>query len=532
MRFELKTHIAIGATIIMRLGMSSALVASTALTLVAAGVAEPWSVRYAWQDNPQASVFNSAGLPAAPFRRDRPPRGPGLPSRDPHLDVMPGFQNPPRLSLGIVPVEEDGSVYFLAPPNKELIFQLLDEDFRAVHSMRSVAFVHKGEHLSCAGCHENPYSPPKIQKRSPVAFAREPSMLQAEPMGREPINFARHIKPILERVDLPCLGSPKKVAYNDLKNVAFYFAGGFRGHLYDAVHGGSRTIPGCYGTRVSILGNEAHAAWKAGKMAEKDYRTLTLWLDCHSLRLGAYHGEKAQLAGELVWPREDVVPEDPLGLEGQAGENTVERIFSNAMRMHPSDPNATKSWRCVNPAGEDVTSEGRAPVRLLVSDHSPNRIVIVNTANGALEWEYPCKHPQDLHWLKDGTILAAVGDEAQIIKPDLAGKKGGEVLWRVRPGGEVPVAQPLPDGGIMVACSSAGSKGLIIEYGSDRKETKRLEVSTRVTGHSQFRFCRKTPEGTYLVPAIGDGVLYELDPGGAEMRLQLPSALTERCCGG
>jgi sialate O-acetylesterase len=33
-------------------------------------VAKPVAVRYAWRDNPQASLFNVAGLPASPFRTD------------------------------------------------------------------------------------------------------------------------------------------------------------------------------------------------------------------------------------------------------------------------------------------------------------------------------------------------------------------------------------------------------------------------------------------------------------------------------
>jgi sialate O-acetylesterase len=28
------------------------------------------AVRYAWRDNPQASLFNREGLPASPFRTD------------------------------------------------------------------------------------------------------------------------------------------------------------------------------------------------------------------------------------------------------------------------------------------------------------------------------------------------------------------------------------------------------------------------------------------------------------------------------
>lgn len=40
------------------------------VVLTASGVASPIAARYAWQSNPQATLVNSAGLPAAPFRTD------------------------------------------------------------------------------------------------------------------------------------------------------------------------------------------------------------------------------------------------------------------------------------------------------------------------------------------------------------------------------------------------------------------------------------------------------------------------------
>jgi len=33
-------------------------------------VREPVAVRYAWKNAPEANLYNSAGLPAAPFRSD------------------------------------------------------------------------------------------------------------------------------------------------------------------------------------------------------------------------------------------------------------------------------------------------------------------------------------------------------------------------------------------------------------------------------------------------------------------------------
>jgi sialate O-acetylesterase len=40
-------------------------------------VSTPVAVRYAWQANPVATLFNTAGLPAAPFRTDDWPLDPG-----------------------------------------------------------------------------------------------------------------------------------------------------------------------------------------------------------------------------------------------------------------------------------------------------------------------------------------------------------------------------------------------------------------------------------------------------------------------
>jgi sialate O-acetylesterase len=36
-------------------------------------VPNPMPIRYAWQSNPAATLFNGAGLPAAPFRTDNWP---------------------------------------------------------------------------------------------------------------------------------------------------------------------------------------------------------------------------------------------------------------------------------------------------------------------------------------------------------------------------------------------------------------------------------------------------------------------------
>jgi hypothetical protein len=44
----------------------------TTVEVISDDVTEPVDVRYAWADNPVANLYNSADLPAVPFRSDDP----------------------------------------------------------------------------------------------------------------------------------------------------------------------------------------------------------------------------------------------------------------------------------------------------------------------------------------------------------------------------------------------------------------------------------------------------------------------------
>ena len=49
--------------------------------------------------------------------------------------------------VSVVPVEEDGSAYFEAPAGESLFFQLLNDQYRALHTMRSFSGVMPDERL-------------------------------------------------------------------------------------------------------------------------------------------------------------------------------------------------------------------------------------------------------------------------------------------------------------------------------------------------------------------------------------------------
>lgn len=223
------------------------------------------------------------------------------------------LESTPRIPLGIVPVEEDGSAYFQAPVGKQLIFQALDDNYMAIQSMRSVAYVHPGEQLFCHGCHEDPQFAPNNAK-SPKALKRPASVLEPDVGGVEPITYYRLVKPVFDKTCVPCHQSEKKgpsdMSYNALEPIVFYFAGGMRGEVTSPIHGGTRSIPGRVGAHNSIMGKAMMTHISKGRISRENFRRVILWLDCNSMRLGAFYDEQKQMDGKIVWPMLDVNPEN------------------------------------------------------------------------------------------------------------------------------------------------------------------------------------------------------------------------------
>ena len=253
-----------------------------------------------------------------------------IPKPNPWMDtpwIGYATENTPRIPLGIVPVEEDGSVFFKAPAKKELIFQLLDADYRAVQTMRSAAFVHPGENLLCVGCHEMRDAAAENQARrgSALAFSREPSTLLPECGPVEPMNFYRRVQPILENSCVPCHTerniAPTTSDHEALRPWVHYFSGGMRGEtVLRGPHGGSRSYPGRVGSSESKLGTILFDENHLQTVSDDDRHALILWMDCNAPRLGAFRDEEAQKRGELIWPILDTEPVPDLPYDSRVPE--------------------------------------------------------------------------------------------------------------------------------------------------------------------------------------------------------------------
>ncbi len=100
--------------------------------------------------------------------------------------------------LGTVPIEKDGSVFFEAPPCKALHFQMLDENHRTLHTMRSFTNVMPGEQRGCTGCHEGQRITPFSRRN--LAMAKGPAKIKPYPFGAKySFGYERDIQPILDK---------------------------------------------------------------------------------------------------------------------------------------------------------------------------------------------------------------------------------------------------------------------------------------------------------------------------------------------
>ncbi|MCX6875557.1 MAG: hypothetical protein NTW21_17385 [Verrucomicrobia bacterium] len=231
-----------------------------------------------------------------------------------------------RLPLGVVPVEDDGSVYCEAPVGKALYFQLLDEQGMAVHSMRSATYVHPGEQMTCFGCHEDKWQTGSTYSQS-AALKRPPSKLAPEvASGAMPFNFYQLVK--IPVFDKKCVGCHQKhpkapdMSYQSLarNDLAFSYPGEHKALSMLGV-GGSRTTPGRFGARASgiMRALSTRPQHQDLQLSADEWRRLTLWLDLNSNEIGWIGNDRGQLAaqkaGTALWPPVDVDPAHPTGVE-------------------------------------------------------------------------------------------------------------------------------------------------------------------------------------------------------------------------
>jgi hypothetical protein len=173
------------------------------------------------------------------------------------------------------------------------------------------------------------------------------------------------------------------------------------------------------------------------------------------------------------------------------------------------------------------------PHAFLCSDHVHDSVFIVD-ANGAVRWQYTVSHPQDVWMLPSGNVLISWYQGVREVTRDK------QIVWEYttpRPN-EIPNCQPLFEGpggelsGVMIGvvgeCRLVEvDRAIMLQVAEGRPQeeaiTRVVRLSTPVAEpHAQFRMCRKTPEGTYLVPFTAESALREVNASGEVIR-EFPS---------
>lgn len=246
--------------------------------------------------------------------------------------------------IGTVPVEADGSAHFVLPAGIPVYFQALDAEGRAVQSMRSEAYLHAGETLSCLGCHEPKLNAPAPLQTVPLAMRRPPSVPQPEVSGSYPLTFPRLVQPVLDQHCVACHNQNKKApdlspttiattwdgeakckkpvqpekklpngltnGFQNLRKFAWGKSGG-NGAIIE-FKDTSYSIPGQVGAQASklypLLANGHHGV----KLTPEELHRIVLWLDCNSNFYGAYSDPEAQARGEVVLPKLGLPPVPPV----------------------------------------------------------------------------------------------------------------------------------------------------------------------------------------------------------------------------
>jgi hypothetical protein len=125
-----------------------------------------------------------------------------------------------KVQHGVVPVEEDGSAHFTVPANKNVFFQALDENYRAIQTERTYVNYMPGEVRACVGCHETPDQGTPDLSADRIALRRAPDTpgpQWGERQGNRPLDFMTDVQPVLDRHCVECHNDRKREGNLDLR---------------------------------------------------------------------------------------------------------------------------------------------------------------------------------------------------------------------------------------------------------------------------------------------------------------------------
>ena len=164
----------------------------------------------------------------------------------------------------------------------------------------------------------------------------------------------------------------------------------------------------------------------------------------------------------------------------------------------------------LSPLESLIAADSPISHRVLCTDYKGNRVVILS-ATGDIEWEFPANTPQDCWLLPNGNVLFSQITGAAEVTMD---KK---VVWEYKAPAKAKVhsCQPLPDGNVLV---SECFMSRIVVVGRDGSVVKEMPIKSASLNNHQFRGARRTSDGHYWVCLMDEKKVAELDVNGSLLR--------------
>lgn len=199
--------------------------------------------------------------------------------------------------FGTVPIEPDGSAHFVVPADRNVYFEVLDENRREIQRMRSVVCLKPGERRGCVGCHESrSLAPPAVPA---AALYRAPSRPEPPPWGHAIISYLRDVQPVL---NAKCIGCHTHDRFGNgvilTDDLTDQFTIGYEELLpYLAVANANRwdhpddvyaRFPYTYGSKVSRLTQLLAGGHHGVELGDDDWERLVTWIDANAVYYDRY----------------------------------------------------------------------------------------------------------------------------------------------------------------------------------------------------------------------------------------------------
>ena len=257
--------------------------------------------------------------------------------------------------LGTVPVERDGSAHFVVPTNRNIYFEVLDQDRREIQRMRSVLCLKPGEHRTCVGCHEpRTVAPPN---RTASAFQRVPSRPVPPSWGTQTVSFLRDVQPVLNARCIRChthdraaqgvvltddLTDQFTVGYEELLPY-LSVANAMRWDHADDVYARPAYT---YGSNASPLIKLLAQGHHDVRLSDDEWHRLTCWIDTNAVyydRYETYYPNRHLFAGPLGAQLQAVYARRCAGCHGEKADGRHGTWWLSLNRHDPKQSRAIQA---------------------------------------------------------------------------------------------------------------------------------------------------------------------------------------------